>query len=273
MVQVDVFWSYAFGAGFAMAASRQLIYERRAQVEADAPRRPLLENRFFTSSLLYLSLLFAPSGIVLLWAFPSWETMHVWDRDLWAWMVALFAITNITQGILGFWVTRKLLNAGRKYAAFLQMPLGYFLMFFILVHGWDGTGYMRFFSATDELFANWSLYNIPAFFISDVAITLYLMGIVMLPVMFWMMGRWIINGYALDDLDPALVRNASIGSIAVQILKVVFLGALANAIIASLLIHGLGWGYGLGAFAIITLVVFIRPGGLLQRWAKDLLLV
>jgi len=119
MVQVDIFWSYALGAGFAASASRQL-------KEKDTP----FQNDYFTYTLLYLSCIFAPSGIYLLWQFPHWETMQVatCHGDLPAWLVALFAITNITQGILGFWVSYICIKAGRYYWAHLQWFL-FFLCF------------------------------------------------------------------------------------------------------------------------------------------------
>src|SRR5262245_7480883 len=125
MVQVDVFWAYGIGAGFAVAASHQL---------AAGPRRPLLREPQAVSTLLYCGLLFAPSGAWLLWAFPGWETMQVaaTHAALPGWLVALFAITNVSQGLLGFWVARELIRRGRVYAAFLQVGLGYAAMFFIL---------------------------------------------------------------------------------------------------------------------------------------------
>ena len=77
MVQVDVFWSYAIGSGLAVAASRQL---RARRTIPAAERAPLTETPWFNHTLLFLALLFAPSGLYLLWEFPSWETMHAGDR-------------------------------------------------------------------------------------------------------------------------------------------------------------------------------------------------
>ena len=67
MVQVDVFWAYGMGSGFALAAARQLRTDKR-------DREGLLTNRYFTGTLLYLALLFAPSGVWLLWAYPMRST-------------------------------------------------------------------------------------------------------------------------------------------------------------------------------------------------------
>jgi hypothetical protein len=126
MIQVDFFWSYGLGAGFALAAGRQLIKEEKKSGS-------VFQNKYFTNTLLFMSLFFVPSGVCLLWAFTNWETMQVFSyRTLPAWLVTLFVITNITQGILGFWVVSKLLMKKKKYMAFLQVALAYFIMFFIL---------------------------------------------------------------------------------------------------------------------------------------------
>ena len=101
MVQVDVFWSFAIGAGFAAAASRQI------KDRMDKNNYDIMENRFFTMAILYTAVLFAPSGILLLWGHTSWETMHFWNthESLSKWIVVCFAITNVTQAWLGFWVS------------------------------------------------------------------------------------------------------------------------------------------------------------------------
>ena len=126
MVQVDVFWTYALGASFAAAAGRQLKETAR---EGGSP----FYTPYFMRALLFLSILFVPSGVCLLWAFPGWETMFAGDRNLPAWLVTLFCVTNITQGILGYWVAYKLVEKDRLYWAHMQWVFGYLLMFFILL--------------------------------------------------------------------------------------------------------------------------------------------
>src|SRR6266542_3384483 len=141
MVQVDVFWAYAIGAGFGAAAAHE-------PGGGTTAARRLLDDRRLTATVLFLGCVFVPSGVWLLWRFPSWETMHAatGPADLPGWLVAGFALTNVTQGVLGYAVTRALWRRGHRYAAWLQMPLGYLAMFFVLGYGWDGTGYRRFFS-------------------------------------------------------------------------------------------------------------------------------
>jgi len=66
----------------------------------------------------------------------------------------LFGITNITQGILGYWTGLKLIAARKYYYAVLNGIVGYFGMFFILIYGWDGLGYDRFYYCRDMIPGN-----------------------------------------------------------------------------------------------------------------------
>lgn len=267
MVQVDVFWTYALGASFAVAASKQI------QNGVKENKEKWFANPYFSAALLYLGILFAPSGICLLWAFPSWETMHVGDRNLPGWLVTAFAVTNITQGVLGFWVAYRFIIAGKKYLAALQIYIGYLLMFFILVHGWDGTGYKRFFSATKADFLNWKLTNIFAWFISDVAITLYIFGIFLIPVLIYAMSKWIANGAADDQIENESKANIALLPIAKSIFAFIFIYCLGSAIAASLLIHIAGWGIGLGIFFVAAFALLLRKGGFMHKHVMRMLLL
>jgi hypothetical protein len=297
MVEVDVFWSYGIGAGFAVGAARQL-KARAARVEqVDAapfdpdteqrlveagiePRpRPgllgLLEYRRMVYNILFAALLFAPSGIVLLWGHPNWETMQAGDFSMPAWLIGLFAITNVTQSILGFWVVERLLARGRNYLAYLQLTFGYFGIFFILVHGWDGRGWQRFFSPDKSAFANWSnhsaLDNATSWLTSDVALTLYAMGIVLIPVMTLMVVRNLREGYALRLLGTE--RSPAPIVLAIWFGVGALVAPLTLAIAASLVIHGAqslvsgpaGTAIGVLAFAALAYGVALREGGLLHR--------
>jgi hypothetical protein len=75
MVQVDVFWTYALGASFAASAGRQL-------KEEAGDGKPTFQSYYFVRTLLFLSILFVPSGVCLLWVVPGWETMFAGDRNL-----------------------------------------------------------------------------------------------------------------------------------------------------------------------------------------------
>jgi hypothetical protein len=220
VVQVDAFWSYAIGAGCGAAAARE---------QAGA----LLADRRFAATVLYLSCLFAPSGVWLLWQFTSWETMHTAQTpdDLPGWLVAGFALTNVTQGVLGYAAARALWRRGHRYLAWLQMPLGYLAMFFVLAYGWDGTGYRRFFAATPA----WrdAPLDVAGFLSSDVALTLYGMGGILVPLLVVMQASWWRGGHPGDSRRPGLARMAALVLVAV---------------------FGLGLGLAAAAAALLTLL-------------------
>lgn len=277
MVQVDVFWSFGLGAGFAAAAARQLKKEEKPW-----------ENIYFVKNLLYLSIFFVPSGATLLWGFPEWETMQVGTyKTIPAWLVMLFTMTNVTQGILGFWLAYRLIRAGNSYGAWLLCGLGYFCMFFILVHGWDGMGYQRFFYTctwygSDEC-TLWSAGNYAAlkWAVGPVALTLYAMGVVMLPLLFYWMSDWTKRGYELGGVDSARALETSRWDITSAILRLVFVHILGSVIVASLLIRlvtwitgsvAAGWILGLAGFAVAAYFVMVRKGGLSHREVNRIIL-
>ncbi len=190
MVQVDVFWSYAIGAGFAASAARQLKKEYDVSKGKD-----WYTSKYFIYTVLFLACLFAPSGIYLLWDFPQWETMQVAvsHAAIPAWLVTVFAVTNVTQGILGYWVAYKFIQKGRFKAAWSQVLIGYFFMFFILIYGWDGTGWQRFlYDASTHGGRLWShgMYDGAAFLTSNVAYALYGMGVIIAPFLLIPIVKW-----------------------------------------------------------------------------------
>lgn len=259
MVQVDVFWSYALGASFASAAARQIQSEAR-------DGKPTFQSPYFVRLLLFLSILFVPSGVCLLWMVPGWETMFAGDRNLPGWLVTLFCATNVTQGILGYWVAQKLIERGNLYWAHLQWVFGYFMLFFILVHGWDGTGWHRFFyGGTIEEWRAGVEYSKWAFVGSTPARILYTFGLMILPVLFYWKSAWVREGYALADLDTKQVRASTRGSIVRLYVRTLFVYTLGSAILASILVHLLGWLIGLAAFAGLFYVFGIRSGGVFHR--------
>ncbi len=223
MVQVDVFWSYGIGAGLGLASAAKGLAK---------PERPIesLKSSDAFHTLLFLAIVFAPSGFVLLWNFPSWETMHVGTRELPGWLVATFGVTNITQGLLGFVVARYLSSRGSAFSALLHWLGGYFGMFFILVHGWDGSGYQRFFSPTREALDGWTWSTAASWLTSDVALTLLAMGVVLIP---WLVGLSVVWLRASGRAPSAVVLS-------VAILALLVIGVPAFAVVSSLLVRQLG---------------------------------
>lgn len=264
MVEVDVFWAYGFGAGFATAATYQLA-KGRGKVPGE---HSLWASRYTMATVLFCAVIFAPSGAWLLSAFPDWETMQVARSldDLPAWLVTLFAITNVTQGILGYFVARVLIERGKPYLAFLQMCFAYVGFFFILVHGWDGRGYQRFFSADREVFGTWpvspdfgdSLSRVGEWLGSPVALTLLGMGVVLIPAVAWPMITWLRDGQTeavkAGQLDRVRGGATSFGLVLLAIFGV----GLATAIVASVLIHLLGWWVGVPVALVLAYVAMFR---------------
>jgi hypothetical protein len=257
MVQVDVFWSYGIGAGFAVANTLQLETQQNAGKTA-------YEHTSFRDALLYLGALFVPSGAFLIWQFPSWETMHVATRDdIPGWLMAAFTLTNFTQGVLGFAVAAALLRRKQHYAAYLQWLLGYFGLLFILVHGWDGTGYMRFLSSTREEFVHWSWATAQRWLTGDVFHSLLAMGIVILPVMFGVMARDLRRGYKTSGYDER--AGLSTIGLALSLFAALVPGVLGAAILASVAIRYLGPLIGVPAFAVTLYLVGLRRGSAFHR--------
>jgi hypothetical protein len=182
MVQVDVFWSYGLASGLTLAAGRQVQEERTP-----------FANRYFAAIVVWIAALFAPSGMYLLWVFPSWETMFVASShdSLPGWLVALFAATNVTQGILGYYVTWRCLRAGRRGAAWAQTIWSHAAMYFILIYGWDGTGFSRFtYTGTAAEFAAGIARPWQDFIGSPVFMTLLGMGVILVPTYVALCVRW-----------------------------------------------------------------------------------
>jgi hypothetical protein len=176
MVQVDVFWSYGLNAGLALAATKMLKKESS-----------FWKNPAFTLALLWTAIIFAPSGIYLLWNNPGWETMFVARNhaSIPTWLVCLFSVTNITQGILGFYITYYFIRKGNQKAAIMQTVWSHLAMLFILVVGWDGTGYKRFFYAgIGEEWHTGVEYPISAFFSAEIFYTLLGLGVFFIPTYF-----------------------------------------------------------------------------------------
>ena len=235
MVQVDVFWTYGLGASFGVAAHRQI-----HEVMSKPTSSPFL-TPYYIRLLLFLSLLFVPSSICTFWGFPSWQTMHVGGRAMSAWLVSGLLAADVLLAILGFWVACRLVQRDRLYPAFLHWSAAYFLMFFTIAYGWDGTGYRRYFSITREDFLHWSSGNVSTWLNSDLATTVSVFTLIMVPLLFYWLSSWLEAGYraeaeAVQDTAHSPGRLRIAGWIAL----LVFGAALGGALLANLLLRLLG---------------------------------
>jgi hypothetical protein len=238
MVQVDVCWGYAWGASLAAAAGRPLAQSKKP-----------FETKYFVATIAFLALAWAPTGMLLLLRHPSWETMQAAGHfsDLSEWLVLAFGFTNVTQGILGFWVGQRLLARGHDHLAELNWISGYFGMFFILLYGWDGLGYDRFLYDRDMLPGSpaWhagaatgtgALAALGRFFGSSVAMTLYTDGVILLPPFFWLATRWAREAGSSTSALKVIARY----------LGGVFLVGFAAAAVCALTVRVVGYGLGVG---------------------------
>jgi len=274
MLQVDIIWGYAFGATFAAGAARQLQKEDKS-----------FDNKYYVHVLLFLSILFAPSGLYLLWQFPHWETMQVAYRhsDLPAWLVVLFAITNVTQGILGYWVGYKLARKGKLYGVHLNWIISWTLFWSLLVMGWDTTGWQRFlYDPTENGGIAWTpgTHMGINFFISNVFITLVVMAVFFYPMLFPPIARWIREGIREDPSLSSRKKGIHGTFILVWFLMFGTFGmtlfmAIASGLLVFLMrdITGsvlLGYLIGLPVFWTLSYFLLFRKGMPVYLYAKQL---
>lgn len=276
MLQVDVFWVYGIGAMAATAAGKQLLELGKAG--ADFRKATPFGSKYFALLLLYLSLIFVPEALWLTWNFPHWETMHLVGslKEIPAWGIVLFAVGNIAVAVLGYWVAYRLLLKGRSYAAHLQWVLGYFLLFFVLMCGWDGKGWQRFLYDPAKGGAPWSpgTYLSPlSFATSRVALTLYAMAVpTLLPLVLWG-HRWLKEGYLLEKLPPEKASSratAGVGfyfaGVGLALLSAAFVTALIHLFSTSLSLP-LSYVLGLLVFSLLSLPL-LKKGGPIHRAFK-----
>ncbi len=272
MVQVDVVWAYAFGATFAAASARQLEKEEKP-----------FNNKCYAFLLLFLAVFFAPSGLYLLWEFPQWETMQVATSkgDIPAWLVVIFGVTNITQGILGYWTTWKLARRRKYYAAHVNWMVAWIIFWFILACGWDGTGYQRFlYDASVHGGALWEPgkhMGFSFFYASRVWWTLVVMAVFFAPMLIMGMIQGVRGGAAVD---PSIEGNLP-GPVKILILffSAQWIVCLGLAIIAAVVVinlgglfGGIGWGYlaGLPLCLIVYWFLLFRRGMPMHSIARGL---
>lgn len=241
MLEVDFFWTFAIGAMFAVAAARQLKNEQSMWI-----------NKYFITLVLFMAIFFGATGMVLLWNFPHWETMQVFNIHgaIPLWFILLWFVTNITNPIIAYYWSWHLIKKDQTYEAFLLSIAGYFVFFFVLIFGWDGTGWQRF--LYDPTMHGWTIINNTtglwspgvtdglAWFVSNVAITLYILGVVFLTPHFYICGKWAVDGVRSD---PAVKDKVPEKGMKPFIL--IIGGALIGVGLAFLLVlasAAIGWG-------------------------------
>ncbi|WP_330295312.1 hypothetical protein [Streptomyces sp. NBC_00503] len=276
-VQAAPLWAYAIGATFAVAAGRQLQWWERSVQGEGVRTRSRAANPYLALTLLYAALLPAPTGVYLLWQNPAWATMQVArDHDgVWAGFALFYVASVVVGALLGFLAARLFVLVGAGYWGYLQAVAGYFLLFFTLIHGWDGTGYQRLLSADPRAFAGWpadgaaggggdsAINHVLAFATSGTFLALLVFGLAVIGTMLlaeigWLVEGWRLPGAAADLKVPRVIAVAIAGA---GVYGLPFAGALG----ASLLVRLLGWWPGLGLFALLAGVVLLPARSPVRR--------
>ncbi|MDJ1131322.1 hypothetical protein [Streptomyces iconiensis] len=258
-LQAVLFWAFGTGATFAVSAARQLQHWRR--FTGTAPGGLLkwragsrAANPYLCLTALFAGVLMAPTGLFLLWQNPSWATMHAADAHdgVWAGFVLLYAGGVVVGALIGFLLAQALCLMGMAYWAFLLAVGAHFLLFGTLVHGWDGSGYRRFLSTGRPELAGWPrdsvINNALEFLTSGTFLALLVLGAAVLGTLLLAEVGWLVEGWALPGADAArrVPRMLAVTVAAAGVYGLPLLGA----VLASVLVRALGWGPGLGLFAV-----------------------
>lgn len=264
MIQVDVFWSYAFGASFAAAAGHAL------QHESD-----FFSNRYYAYAVTFLGVVFAPSGAYLLAAFPGWESMQVLSDSapIDPWLPMVFGSTNVLLGVLGFRNAFECIRRGDELAAHTHWIVAYSAFAAIL-----GFGYARFLHAgTSDQFQAQTYFPLEDWFAGRVFLTLLAMGLVLIPAYFIPLVAWLNVSLALPARRAATLRH--IVSRVLRLWLIISLGYLVTVPAVDLLAgtslmthvaHGwAGWFAPLIGYFAATLLVFgvVAIPFLIVNWA------
>ncbi|MGC0416295.1 hypothetical protein [Embleya sp. AB8] len=261
-IQAVLFLSYAVGATFALASARQLqAWERRAAgrrapAELAVRIRARTANPYLCLTVLFAAVLLVPTGVFMLWQNPSWQTMHSAHRhtDVWAGFVLVYAGGCVLAVLAGFLAGQALVLVGAAYWVFVQAVAAWFVMFLILVHGADGSGYRRVLTTNSHDFATWSRRgvgrNVLDFANSGTMFALVFLGGPVLLLLFLTEISWLAEGWRLPgaDAERKVPKPVAVAIAAAGVHGLPFVGAL----LASGLIRMCGWPLGLLLFAPIA---------------------
>lgn len=272
-IQAALFWAYAVGATFALAAGRQLQVWERINAGEGPRTRSRAANPYLALTVLFAAVLMVPTGLFLLWQNPSWATMHVAGNHegVWAGFVLFYAGGVPVAAVLGFLAAQMLVLVGAGYWAYLQCVGGYFLLFGTLVHGWDGSGYERFLSPGARDWADWPqdsvVNNALDFLTSGTFLALVVFGAAVIGTMLMTEIGWLLEGWSLPgaDEDRKVHPVLAVAIAGAGVYGLPFLGAVT----ASVLVRLLGGWLGLPLFAVLAGVVLL-PGRSPVRRLYDL---
>ncbi|MFI6684347.1 hypothetical protein [Streptomyces sp. NPDC050485] len=255
-IQAALFWAYGTGAAFAVSAARQLQWWQRSVHEEGVRTRSRAANPYLMLTVLFAAVLLVPTGLFMMWRNPSWATMQV-ARDhhgIWAGFVLCYAGGTVVAALLGFLVAQSLVLVGAGYWAYLQCVGAHFLLFGVLVHGWDGTGYRRLLTTSQGALRDWAkdsvANNLLHFLTSGTFLALLVLGAAVIGTMLITEIGWLMEGWELPgaDEDRKVARVLAVAIAAAGVYGLPFAGALG----ASLLVRLAGWPLGLAVFAAVA---------------------
>ncbi|MFE9402846.1 hypothetical protein ACFYNY_13800 [Streptomyces sp. NPDC006530] len=260
-IQAALFWAYATGATFALSAARQLQWWQRSVHEEGVRTRSRAANPYLLLTLLFAAVLLVPTGLFMMWRNPSWATMQVAGdhRGIWAGFVLFYAGGIVVATLLGFVVAQSLVLVGAGYWAYLQCVGGHFLLFGVLVHGWDGNGYRRLLTTNRAALREWpkdSLVNdLLRFVTSGTFLALLVLGAAVIGTLVVTEIGWLMEGWALPgaDEDRKVGRVLAVAVAAAGVYGLPFAGAVT----ASLLMRLMGPAPGLALFAVLAGAVLL----------------
>ncbi|MGI5329281.1 hypothetical protein [Actinomadura nitritigenes] len=296
-IYADLPWSYAAGAGIALAAAHQLRGARRATAAAAAPEAPAGDapaggadepvpgraprvagatgGRHFALAMAYSLLIFVPTSLFVTATHPQWATLQQTSHLSHGALTAL-AAGEAALTAAGFLITRGLLVAGRIRWAACQVILANLLMCLAVVHGPDGDGWKRFLSTDRADYRAFPPFldvgdlgaitgHVADFLTSGLAAALYVTGALALGALGLIMG--VLHQFGLTDAGadgPGPLRAALVAGF-------VGGGAAIVAVLTSALVDGLGWVV-LGAVVPVLWVAVVARGAFAAVVAADLAL-
>ncbi|WP_053724465.1 hypothetical protein [Streptomyces sp. WM6378] len=260
-IQAALFWAYGTGATFAVSAARQLQWWQRSVHEEGVRTRSRAANPYLMLTVLFAAVLLVPTGLFMMWQNPSWATMQVAGdhHGIWAGLVLFYAGGTVVAALLGFLVAQSLVLVGAGYWAYLQSVGAHFLLFAVLVHGWDGTGYRRLLTTSRGALRDWPkdsvINDLLHFLTSGTFLALLVLGAAVIGTMLITEIGWLMEGWELPgaDDDRRVPRVVAVAIAAAGVYGLPFVGAVG----ASVLVHLVGWAVGLPVFAVLAGVVLL----------------
>uniref|UniRef100_A0AAU2VCN2 Uncharacterized protein n=1 Tax=Streptomyces sp. NBC_00003 TaxID=2903608 RepID=A0AAU2VCN2_9ACTN len=260
-IQAALFWAYGTGATFAVSAARQLQWWQRSVHDEGVRTRSRAANPYLMLTVLFAAVLLVPTGLFMMWQNPSWATMQVAGdhRGIWAGFVLFYAGGTVVAALLGFLVAQSLVLVGAGYWAYLQSVGAHFLLFAVLVHGWDGSGYRRLLTTSRGALRDWPkdsvVNNLLHFLTSGTFLALLVLGAAVIGTMLITEIGWLMEGWELPgaDEDRKVPRLLAVAIAAAGVYGLPLLGAL----FASGLIRLVGWALGLALFAVPAGVILL----------------